>query len=66
MEKRRLTRSGIYPRLDCMGGSVEDWLDEKRLLDAELVAEEGMAWHGAVESGTDCEDLEEWLERQVA
>lgn len=66
MEKRRLTRAGIYQRLDVVSGPVDEWLDDKRLLDAELLAEEGMAWRGAVESGHDVEDLDDWLERKCA
>lgn len=77
MARRRITRSGIYQKLDRVAGTAEEWLSEKEILDAELIAEEGMSdteladklWGNVfdrMEYHRDDEDLEEWVQREYA
>jgi hypothetical protein len=39
--RQQITPAGVSYLLDNVSGSVEEWLDEKELLDAEFVAEDG-------------------------
>ena len=56
-----LTRERINHRLDSVTRSLEEWLDEKQLLDALTVAEEGLyLWRPADEFGPRLSD--EWIE----
>lgn len=63
--RKRISRRGIYQKLDRTIGPAEKWLDDKRLLDAEFLAEESEA---SIVVGhdpeDDIEDLEEYLQRK--
>jgi hypothetical protein len=64
--KKRISRAGLYTKLDATRGHVNEWLDHKRLLDAEFLAAEADAIvvAGSFEYG--CEDLDEYFERKFA
>lgn len=63
--KKKISRVGLYQQLDVARGDINQWLDHKRLLDAEFLAAEADAivMNGAEH---DCEDIDEFLERKFA